>query len=123
MVMPKRFIAASPPSPHHTVDCRRGENGMATARAVTVLALDDGRELAFAELGAPDGTPVFGFHGTPGSHRQIAVCDAAARAEGVRLIAPDRPGYGQSTFHRDRRLVDWPRDVAALADHLGLARF
>src|SRR5262245_25484704 len=96
---------------------------MTTARAVTVLRLDDGRELAFAELGAPEGTPVFGFHGTPGSHRQVAIVDAAARAEGVRLIAPDRPGYGQSSFDPVRRLVDWPRDVEAIARHLGLERF
>jgi pimeloyl-ACP methyl ester carboxylesterase len=96
---------------------------MASARAVTVLGLDDGRELAFAEYGAPEGTPVFGFHGTPGSGRQVEILADAARAEGVRLIAPDRPGYGQSTFDRGRRLVDWPNDVAALAKHLGLARF
>ena len=96
---------------------------MASARAVPVLGLDDGRELAFAELGAPDGTPVFGFHGTPGSSRQVEILADAARAEGVRLIAPDRPGYGQSTFDPNRRLVDWPDDVAALAKHLGLAKF
>ena len=93
------------------------------ARAVTVLGLDDGRELAFAELGASDGTPVIGFHGTPGSGRQLEILADAARAEGVRLIAPDRPGYGQSSFDPSRRLADWPRDVEALARHLGLAKF
>jgi pimeloyl-ACP methyl ester carboxylesterase len=96
---------------------------MASARAVTILGLDDGRELAFAECGAPEGTPVIGFHGTPGTGRQVAFLDAAARAEGVRLIAPDRPGYGQSSYDPNRRLVDWPNDVAALAKHLGLAKF
>ena len=96
---------------------------MASARAVTVLGLDDGRELAFTEVGDPAGAPVFGFHGTPGSWRQLAVFDAAARAEGVRLIAPDRPGYGQSSFDANRRLVDWPRDVEAIARQLGLSQF
>ena len=96
---------------------------MTTARAVTVLSLDDGRELAFAELGAPDGTPVLGFHGTPGSHRQIAIAAQAAQAVGVRLIAPDRPGYGQSSYDAARRLSDWPNDVEAIARHLGLTRF
>jgi len=96
---------------------------MATARAVTVLTLGEGRELAFAELGTPDGTPVFGFHGTPGSHRQIAIVAEAARAVGVRLLAPDRPGYGESTYDAARRLADWPKDVEAIARHLGLARF
>lgn len=90
---------------------------------VTVLRLEDGRELAFGEYGDPDGAPVIGFHGTPGSRRQMEPCDAAARAEGVRLIAPDRPGYGHSSWAPQRRLLDWPRDVAQLADQLGIERF
>jgi pimeloyl-ACP methyl ester carboxylesterase len=49
--------------------------------------------------------------------------DDAARASGVSLIAPDRPGIGASDRHAGRRLVDWPADVAALADALGLERF
>ena len=96
---------------------------MAAMRAVTVLRLEDGRELAYAEYGDPRGMPVLGFHGTPGSNLQISAFDAAARAENVRLIAPDRPGYGHSTYDPHRRLVDWPRDVGELADHLGLERF
>jgi pimeloyl-ACP methyl ester carboxylesterase len=67
--------------------------------------------------------PVFVFHGTPGSRLQLAIEDSAIRAAGVRLVCPDRPGYGLSTFQPDRRLVDWPRDVAHLADHLEIDRF
>lgn len=44
-------------------------------------------------------------------------------ALGVRLIAPDRPGYGLSEFQHGRKLVDWPSDVMALADRLGIGRF
>ena len=29
-------------------------------------------------------------------------------ALGVRIISPDRPGMGRSTFQPDRRLLDWP---------------
>jgi pimeloyl-ACP methyl ester carboxylesterase len=96
---------------------------MAAMRAVTVLRLEDGRELAYAEFGDPRGAPVIGFHGTPGSSMQLAPFDAPARAEHVRVIAPDRPGYAHSTYDAHRRLIDWPRDVAELADHLGLDRF
>jgi pimeloyl-ACP methyl ester carboxylesterase len=42
---------------------------------------------------------------------------------GVRLIAVDRPGVGASSFQPDRRLSDWPAEVIALADSLGLDRF
>ncbi|MGH9299558.1 MAG: alpha/beta fold hydrolase, partial [Acidimicrobiales bacterium] len=90
-----------------------------------IFELPDGRELAFSEAGAADGTPVLAFHGTPGSRRQVLLplADEAARKAGVRLIAPDRPGYGHSTFQRGRRLVDWAADVASLADHLDLGHF
>jgi pimeloyl-ACP methyl ester carboxylesterase len=39
------------------------------------------------------------------------------------MIAPDRPGYGLSSFHPRRSLVDWAADVSALADHLKLESF
>jgi len=39
------------------------------------------------------------------------------------LVAPDRPGIGSSEFQAGRRLLDWPEDVAALADRLGIERF
>jgi pimeloyl-ACP methyl ester carboxylesterase len=88
-----------------------------------VMVLPDGRELAWLELGDPDGPPVFVFHGTPGSRLQVSFDEASIVAAGVRFIAPDRPGYGHSTFHRGRRLVDWSSDVASLADHLNIDRF
>ena len=88
---------------------------------VTVLA--DGRDLGWLELGQPDGTPVFAFHGTPGSRLQLALDESPIRDAGVRLVCPDRPGYGLSSFQPGRRLVDWPDDVAHLADHLEIGNF
>jgi pimeloyl-ACP methyl ester carboxylesterase len=90
---------------------------------MTVLRLDSGRELAFAEFGAADGAPVFAFHGTPGSHRLFSLLDADARRLGIRVVAPDRPGYGASEYVPARRLTDWPDDVRAIAAYLGLERF
>jgi len=49
--------------------------------------------------------------------------DAAGRATGARLIAVDRPGMGLSDPKPGRTLLDWPRDVAELADSLGIDRF
>jgi len=42
---------------------------------------------------------------------------------GLRIIAPDRPGYGLSDFKPARAMVDWADDVLALVDHLDLAKF
>ncbi len=87
------------------------------------IVLSGDRKLSFAEFGAPRGFPVFGFHGTPGSRFMFRLVHEPARRLGLRIIAPERPGFGRSTFQRNRRLADWASDVAALADHLGLDRF
>jgi pimeloyl-ACP methyl ester carboxylesterase len=94
-----------------------------TLLTATVLRLPNGRDLAFGEFGDPHGLPVFAFHGTPGSRLQIKPPPNTPLPPGYRVIAPDRPGYGHSTFDPNRRLVDWPNDVAAIADYLRIDRF
>src|SRR5262245_28757373 len=88
------------------------------------LVLPDGRKLAYAEFGDPDGLPVLYCHGSPGSRLEpLLIGDERLRQAGLRVIAPDRPGMGGSDFQRGRRLTDWPADVVRLADHLRLPRF
>ncbi len=94
-----------------------------TLLTATVLRLADGRDLAFCEYGDRNGLPVFAFHGTPGSRLQVSPPPSAPLPAGYRLIAPDRPGYGHSTYDASRKLTDWPNDVCAIADHLGIERF
>ena len=84
------------------------------------LRLGDGRRLAYCEYGVRDGKPIFYFHGWPGSRLEAQLAAPTARSYNARLIAVDRPGFGRSDFKRKRTLLDWPRDVAALADSLGL---
>ena len=88
----------------------------------TSISLEDGRTLAYAEYGDPYGKPVFFFHGTPGS-RFYRPNDEITTRLGVRLITVDRPGYGCSDFQPRRRILDWPTDIAALADSLGITKF
>jgi pimeloyl-ACP methyl ester carboxylesterase len=61
------------------------------------VTLPDGRTLAYAVAGDSDGTPVLVHHGTPGSRLFAALLADAASAVGVRLVVPDRPGYGRSS--------------------------
>ncbi len=63
------------------------------------------------------------FHGGNDSRLAGELLDAAAHRTGVRLICPDRPGFGRSTIQPGRPFLDWPRDVEQLADHLGLDGF
>ncbi len=87
------------------------------------LTLPDGRVLAYEEYGVPTGFPVLSFHGGLSSRLDAAPAHEAAVAMGVRLISPDRPGMGLSTYQPGRRLVDWPADVAHLTEALGIERF
>lgn len=91
--------------------------------AMDFIRLCSGRKLAFAEFGDPGGVPAFYFHGWPSACVQGMLMDEAAREAGIRIIAPDRPGIGDSDPQPGRRLLDWPPVLAELADHLGCDRF
>jgi pimeloyl-ACP methyl ester carboxylesterase len=93
-----------------------------TALRDATIKLPGGRRLAYTEWGLPAGKPVFCFHGLPGSRLWCPDQEATAGV-GVRLIAPDRPGIGRSDPLEGRTLADWPGDVEALADALGISTF
>jgi pimeloyl-ACP methyl ester carboxylesterase len=90
-----------------------------------ILNLPDGRSLACDVHGPGDGYPVFYFHGAPSARNEVDFFGLPGIASdvGIRLIAPDRPGLGGSSFQQDRRILDWPADVVAIADYLGVERF
>jgi pimeloyl-ACP methyl ester carboxylesterase len=94
-----------------------------TARETQSVTLPDGRTLAYAEYGLATGYPVLYFHGFPSSRLEPGSVAHLATRQGLRLIAPDRPGFGLSTFHPGRKITSWPADVSVLASHLGLVRF
>jgi pimeloyl-ACP methyl ester carboxylesterase len=87
------------------------------------ILLPDGRRLAYAEYGTAGGHPVLYFHGFPSSRREARLLHEAALAADVHIIAPDRPGYGDSDDAPGRSMADWARDCAALTGQLGLTRF
>jgi pimeloyl-ACP methyl ester carboxylesterase len=87
------------------------------------VRLRDGRKLAYVESGNLEGMPVIFMHGNPGSRYMRHPDDGLTASLGVRLITPDRPGYGQSDFKRGRTLLDMPTDIEQLANELGLGRF
>jgi len=88
------------------------------------LKLPDGRQLCYAEYGDPEGQPIFVFHGNPNSRLLWGVIPGSPFLPNVRLIAPDRPGFGQTDFKKDiTTLQNWPNDIVALADSLGIKKF
>jgi len=93
-----------------------GLSGRPTDDAPQYLDLGK-RRLAYATYGDPNGRTVLFCHGTPGSRLLGRLLDAPAAERGVRLVAPDRPGIGDSAA-ADRGIDDWPEDAAVLLAHL-----
>ncbi|MER5766521.1 alpha/beta hydrolase [Streptomyces sp. NPDC001985] len=88
-----------------------------------VQAPDRDGKLAYDEWGDAQGYPVFLLHGTPGSRLGPRPRTFHLHNLGIRLIAYDRPGYGDSDRHAGRNVADAARDVTAIADALGLRRY
>lgn len=88
-----------------------------------VLRLRDGRSMAYAQYGTPDGFPVVNAHGGLACCLDVASADPVATECGIRLISPDRPGVGMSDPQPGRTVLDWAHDVGELLDHLDVDRF
>jgi pimeloyl-ACP methyl ester carboxylesterase len=86
------------------------------------VELPDGRRLAYDDVGDPAGVPVVYLHGTPDSRLARHPDDGLAAASGVRLVAVDRPGAGDSDPHPDGDLRSFGEDISILLDALGLPR-
>lgn len=88
-----------------------------------VAVLSDGTRIAYVDAGVPDGSTVILLHGTPACRLEATgTLDAAARELNIRLVAPDRPGCGGSSFV-SYRVVDYPVMLARFADAIGLDHF
>ena len=87
------------------------------------LETPDGRTLAYATWGDPDGFPILSLHGTPGCRLNRWPNEEVYAQAGANWVTHDRAGYGRSDRHHGRRVVDEVADVEALADELGLDRF
>lgn len=95
----------------------------ASERESQTMRLPDGRILGFAEHGRSSDYPLLFMHGYPSSRLETLGIDEVALRHNIRIITPDRNGFGLSTFDPKRKILDWPADVQALAQHLGLTRF
>lgn len=90
---------------------------------IQTFLLPCGRTLSYAEQGSPNGTPIFYFHGTPGSCLDSSFSPEAIQKYNVRIISVDRPGYGRSSLQKNRKILDWPMDVEQLARCLQLSEY
>jgi pimeloyl-ACP methyl ester carboxylesterase len=82
-----------------------------------------GRLVTYGAFGAADGYPVLALHGTPGSRLKYAAADENASRAGLRLISPDRWGYGGSDSPPSPSLSAYAEDMRELLDALNIGRF
>ncbi|MDX2309600.1 MAG: alpha/beta hydrolase [Hyphomicrobium sp.] len=88
-----------------------------------ILTLPGDRRVSYAIFGDPSGRPVLCLHGAPSSRLMFSIADSEAKAAGLRLLAPDRPGCGETPPMEPVTLaarVAWLEEVV---DALDLERF
>jgi pimeloyl-ACP methyl ester carboxylesterase len=82
------------------------------------FTLPDDRTLGFATFGAEAGPMVFFLHGFGDSRLLGALFHEPGKAQGLRIVAVDRPGIGLSTPQANRKVLDHANDIRLLASHL-----
>lgn len=88
------------------------------------ITLDDGRNLCYRERGQAHGEPVLLCHSILGSRMEcFDLHNDWAKRAGVRLIIPDRPGYGYSDPNPGLSYKQWYEDALQLMDKLKIKRF
>lgn len=88
------------------------------------IQLSDGRTLSYAVYGSPvPRTTIIYMHGFPSSRLEGKLWHSKCATRGIRLISPDRPGSGLSSFQPNRSIIDWPADILFLTEHLKIDQF
>jgi pimeloyl-ACP methyl ester carboxylesterase len=96
---------------------------MRTLPRTDQLTVGDGRVVRCCCYGPPGGLPVVSLAGTPGTRWERPDVITAFEQAGLRVVAPDRPGYGGSTRQPGRTVADVAADVRMVADAQGWERF
>ena len=97
---------------------------ISVAKLDLAYELSDRRRLSNCKYGDSGDRAIVALHGTPGSRHKFGIADAEARRLGLRLISPDRWGYGLSDAPQDAAwLGDYAADIADLAQALNLSCF
>lgn len=93
---------------------------LAGAPALRLFVLSDGRRLCYREYGDRAGRGALIFHDSMGSSLAPQGTEEIARELGLRLVIPERPGFGQSDPSPRYGFDSVAADYAALAEGLDL---
>jgi len=87
------------------------------------LAVSGGRVVRYCCYGPQAGLPVVSLAGTPGTRWERPGVVGAIGQQNLRVVVPDRPGYGGSDRQPGRTVADVAADVAAVTSAQGWAQF
>ena len=90
---------------------------------IKILFLSDGRKVSFLDVRYSEGIPVFYFHVSPESRFGTLFLEESAIRNKLRILAPDRPGFGDSDFKKKYTLLDYKQDIIEIANKLELSKF
>jgi pimeloyl-ACP methyl ester carboxylesterase len=112
-------VSTAAPSANDEQPCRyRLDNGTSAT-----LTLPDRRKLGYAQYRSLTGKAILYHHSFPGSRLEGAQHHDLCTELGLRMICINRPGIGWSSPHPVSKLLDWPKDVEYLTEHLGLESY
>lgn len=92
------------------------------SEGIAPIELADDRRLDVRVSGPADGLPLVFHHGTPGAATPVRALERAAHAHGLRFVTASRAGYGGSTRHPGRTVIDVVADTRAVLASLGTRR-
>jgi len=90
---------------------------------MSILSLPDGRSLEYEEHGEPAAYTVLFHHGMPGSVVFMPTVLGPLVDAGFHVITYSRPGYGGSSPHDGRSVLDTARDCVELLTHLAVDHY
>ena len=87
----------------------------------SLITLRNGKKIGFAIYGNKKNSPIFYFHGWPGSRLELK--NIPLKKKDCFIIALERPGYGLSDPIPKFKIIDWPKIVLEIADRLKIRKF
>ncbi|MCA9379719.1 alpha/beta fold hydrolase [Candidatus Dojkabacteria bacterium] len=87
-----------------------------------VIKLKNGKTISYSVYGNKNGYPILMCHGANGTRLQAMKFADTADALNLKIITPDRPGYGESTTEENRDYLEWADDISEFLDLLGIEK-
>ncbi len=94
-----------------------------SSHAYKFIKLSSEKMLAYEEYGDGNGDPMFMLHNFGGCRWQTPYVKGGISQLNIRMVIPDRPGFGRSTMDPDLSYLCFADDLIALADYLKINKF